>query len=77
MSWYTIGWIGWGLAFAALELPALLWGRTQDTLSGHVWAWFHVRDARPTVLTWTLRAALLAFLVWLTVHLTLGIWPSS
>jgi hypothetical protein len=74
MSGYTIAWVIWGLAFFAIELPALIWGRTANTLSGHVWDVFRVRDRRPTALTWALRGALLAALVWLTGHLAFGWW---
>lgn len=71
---YTIAWLIWGAAFFAIEIPALIWGRTANTLSGHVWNWFHVRDRRPTAITWALRGVLLAVLVWLVGHLGFGLW---
>ena len=77
MSIWTVLWLAWGAAFLAIELPAAFNRRPGDTLSEHVWAWFHVHDRRPTALTWTLRAVLLAFLAWLLVHLAFGIWPAS
>lgn len=73
---FTLLWILWGGAFAAIEGAALLSREPGATLSEHIWAWFHVRDARPTRITWVLRGVLLAFLVWLVIHLTLGVWPS-
>lgn len=77
MSWWTIGWLLWGALFLALELPAVFLGPkdASATLSGHIWSWFHVRDRRPTALTWVLRAVLMAFLGWLFVHLSFG-WLS-
>lgn len=76
MSGWTIAWLIWGAAFLAIELPAAFNRRPGDTLSETVWRWFRVKDPRPTAVTWTLRVALAAFLVWLTVHLTFGVWPS-
>lgn len=73
---FTILWLLWGGAFAVIEGAALLSRTPGTTLSEHVWAWFRVRDARPTRITWALRAALYGFLAWLVIHLTLGIWPS-
>lgn len=72
---YTIAWIGWLAAFAALEGAALIRRRPGLTFSENVWAWFHVRDPRPTGQTWALRAVLLAFLGWLLLHLGFG-WLS-
>lgn len=67
-------WALWIAAFAILEGIGLLDRQPGGTLSEIVWAVFRVRDRRPTALTWTLRAALLAFLIWLTGHLGLGWW---
>lgn len=73
---YTIAWILWGIAFLAIEIPALLFSRQPGaTLSEHIWAWFRVKDKRPTAYTWFLRAVLLAFLTWLLLHLGFG-WLS-
>jgi hypothetical protein len=73
---FTLLWILWLCAFAAIEGAALLVRTPGTTLSEHVWAWFHVRDERPTRTTWALRALLYGFLGWLVIHLTLGVWPS-
>lgn len=73
MTW-TIAWLLWLAAFAAIEGAALTRVKANATFSQHVWAWFHVRDPRPTGRTWVLRAVLLAFLIWLTGHLAFGWW---
>jgi len=73
---YTVLWIAWGVAFAAIEGAALLDRRPGGTLSEHVWAWFHIKDQRPTRFTWILRGVLLAGLIWLTGHLAFGWWPA-
>lgn len=75
MSWYTVAWLAWIAAFALVEGKALLSKQRGDTLSEHIWAWFRVKDPRPTVLTWVLRSVLLVFLAWLTLHLGFG-WLS-
>ena len=75
MIW-TVLWLLWGAAFALIEGAALLNKDENATLSAHIWAWFRVRDRRPTRITWVLRAVLYAFLGWLVIHLTLGVWPS-
>ena len=71
---YTILWIAWGALFFAIEGAALLSRQPGTTLSEHIWAWFHVRDQRPTRITWVLRGALLAGLLLLTCHLAFGWW---
>lgn len=78
MSPWTIGWLIWIAGFLAIELPAIWLGPKDGsaTLSGHVWSWFRVRDRRPTVLTWVLRAPLYAFLIWLAGHLAFGWWSA-
>lgn len=73
---FTLLWLGWGAAFLIIEGSALWLGPKGSTLSEKVWSWFRVKDARPTVLTWLLRAPLWAFLVWLLLHLGFGTWPS-
>jgi hypothetical protein len=73
---WTVLWLLWGAAFALIEGAALLSRQPGTTLSEHVWAWFRVKDQRPTRVTWVLRAVLYGFLGWLVIHLTLGVWPS-
>jgi hypothetical protein len=72
MSWYTAAWLLWIAAFAAVEGKALLNKQGGATLSAHIWAWFRVKDPRPTGVTWVLRSVLLLFLGWLFVHLGFG-----
>lgn len=75
MSLWTVLWIVWGALFFAIELPALLLTKdAEGTLSAHVWAWFRVKDQRPTAFTWLLRAVLAVFLGWLSGHLLMGWW---
>jgi hypothetical protein len=71
-TWYTIGWLVWFAAFAALEGPALFNHLAGDTLSEHVWSWFRVFDPHPGVLFGTLRVLLGLGLTWLALHLTFG-----
>lgn len=42
MSLFTWLWIGWGLAFVAVEGIALFNSKRGDTLSEHAWAWLGV-----------------------------------
>lgn len=72
MSGWTLAWIAWALFFLAVEGRALVNKTPGDTLSEHVWKWFHVRDSRPTVVVAIARTVLALFLAWLLVHLTLG-----
>ena len=39
LSAWTWAWIGWGLLFAAIELPAVFNKTNNDTLSEQIW-WF-------------------------------------
>lgn len=73
MIW-TVMWVLWITAFGLIEGPALLTRTPGATLSEHVWAWFRVRDKRPTAVTWVLRGVLLAILTWFFGHLGFGWW---
>jgi hypothetical protein len=72
MSWYTWAWLLWLAWFLAVEGVALANKRDGDTLSEHVWKWFHVRDPRPTWLVVVGRIVLGLFLLWLCLHLVFG-----
>ncbi len=81
MNVYTWAWIGWGLAFCAIEGVALANSRPGDTLSEHVWAWLGVRrPGQPAPVRtprWTLRVArtvVLSGLLWLGLHFATGGW---
>lgn len=70
---WTIAWLAWIGSFFALELPPLLRGRPQDTLSDHVWAWAgvakHPGPPRPVRLR---RFVLLAACAWVCAHFLSG-----
>lgn len=72
MSGWTLAWCGWLGAFLFIEGWALFNRTEGDTLSEHVWSWWHVHDPRPTVLVVLARIPLALFLLWLLVHLTFG-----
>ena len=69
MSGWTVAWILWLVAFAAIE-GAALWNKGRnDTLSEHIWSWFDIRSVKG----WHWKRWLLAgFLVWLLVHMVAG-----
>lgn len=67
MSGFTIAWLVWGLAFAAIELPAVFNKTKGDTLSEHIWKWFAVKD-KPTGYLWR-RFSLVVALGLLVPHL--------
>lgn len=70
---WTGAWIGWIGVFFALELPPLLRGRPQDTLSDHVWSWAGIpRRSAPSGLLRVRRFALLAGLAWIGTHFLSG-----
>lgn len=72
MSGWTIAWLAWFAAFLLIEGWALFNRTEGDTLSEHVWSWWHVHDRRPTVLVVLARVPLALFLTWLLLHLTFG-----
>lgn len=66
-------WVGWLAAFCVIEGAALARKAPGDTLSEHVWAWFHTkRGTRADGTTRLRRLALLAFVTWLAVHFLTG-----
>lgn len=66
-------WLGWILAFFAIEGSALRRRRPQDTLSDHVWAWFDIPQHRaPSRGMRGRRLLLLGFLAWLCAHFLTG-----
>lgn len=71
MSWFTIAWGLWALAFAVIEGIGLANKKKGDTLSEHVWKIFKVRESK----AWTFgRFFLAAFMVWLSGHFVFGWW---
>lgn len=66
-------WVGWLAAFCVIEGVALARKAPGDTLSEHVWAWFHTAKGAKTDGTTRLRRfALLALVTWLAVHFLTG-----
>lgn len=72
MSWWTVAWLLWLAFFVLVEGRALASRTPNSTFSEHVWAWFRVRDRRPTVLVVAARVVLGVFLLWLLLHLSFG-----
>lgn len=70
MNAYTVAWLAWLAAFAAIEGRALFNRRSGDTLSEHVWRWFAVRGG--TRFAQARRAVLLMGMAWLTAHFVTG-----
>jgi hypothetical protein len=70
---WTALWLGWIVAFFALELPPILNHHPQDTLSDHVWLWFGIPQHRGPVETVRARRfLLLALMAWLIAHFLSG-----
>ncbi|TDD97238.1 hypothetical protein E1298_01905 [Actinomadura rubrisoli] len=67
MDPFTAAWVLWIAAFIVIEGRALKRGQPGDTLSEHVWTWFGVKRGW----AWK-RAALAAFMAWLSVHFVFG-----
>jgi len=64
---YTLLWLGWMVAFLAIELTALFTGHSEYTLSDFVWRLEQVNRA------WTFaRFFIVAFCLWLTLHMAFG-----
>ncbi|QPB09990.1 hypothetical protein CPT_Sitrop_076 [Streptomyces phage Sitrop] len=73
MSVWTWLWVGWLAAFLVIEGVALKRKAPGDTLSEHVWKWFHTdKLTKPTGTTRLRRFVLLAFMAWLSVHFLTG-----
>ncbi|QMP84495.1 hypothetical protein HUN43_00002 [Streptomyces phage Endor1] len=70
---FTAAWVAWIAAFAVIEGVALYRKQKGDTLSEHVWKWFHTeRGQQKTKTTQARRAVLVMFLAWLVVHFLSG-----
>lgn len=78
MSGWTIAWLVWLAAFAAIEGPALFNKTPGDTLSEHVWKWFATerKTGAPPVSGWVRarRFVLLAGTAWVLLHFLTGGW---
>ncbi|AFV51323.1 hypothetical protein FDG66_gp03 [Streptomyces phage phiCAM] len=70
---FTAAWVAWIAAFAVIEGVALYRKQPGDTLSEHIWAWFHTaKGQQKTKTTQARRAVLVMFLAWLVVHFLSG-----
>jgi hypothetical protein len=70
MIW-TLLWVGWLLAFLAIEIPAVIRPAAGDTLYEHFWR-FLGRGQQRTEWIRLRRVTFLAFSAWLVVHLFTG-----
>lgn len=71
MTAYSWLWIGWIVAFLAIEIPAAISNESTKqpkTLSMHIWAL--IKGNGPV--HYTFRLALVLFLAWLSIHLLGG-----
>ena len=71
MTVYSWLWVGWIVAFLAIEIPAAIANESTSqpkTLSMHIWAL--IKGKGPV--HYTFRLGLLFLLAWLTVHLLGG-----
>lgn len=78
MTVWTWLWLAWVAAFGVIEGIALANSTPSDTLSEHVWRWItqpesRVKSTRKKWVVWLGRAATGGFLVWLLLHMTLGV----
>jgi len=70
---WTYAWYAWIAAFFAIEGSALARGKSEDTLSDHVWAWFDVpKHPAPDRSERIRRVLLLGFMAWLGAHFLTG-----
>jgi hypothetical protein len=70
---FTAAWVGWIAAFCVIEGVALYRKQPGDSLSEHVWKWFHTsKDIVPDRTTRLRRSLLVAFLAWLFAHFLTG-----
>lgn len=74
MNAYTWFWLCYALLGGAVEIHALLNGRSRDTASETIWHWITKPfDSTPAnVLVWVGRIGIITFFGWLAVHFGLG-----
>ncbi|MEU3091958.1 hypothetical protein ACWCQ0_43815 [Streptomyces massasporeus] len=66
---FTVAWVAWLGFFVVIEGAALHLKEPGDTLSEHIWKWFHTaKDTVPDRTTRLRRFVLVAFLAWLSAH---------
>jgi len=71
---WTWFWVAWLAVFAILETVTIIRRDTGDTLSEHVWSWFHLVGSKSKLTKWQAltRFGFLAFWAWLTIHFLTG-----
>ncbi|WP_254708967.1 hypothetical protein [Streptomyces lunaelactis] len=70
---FTAAWVGWIASFCVIEGVALYRKQPDDTLSEHIWRWFHTaKGTVPDRTTRLRRFVLVAFMAWLSAHLLTG-----
>jgi len=71
---WTWLWVGWIAAFLIIEGITIARRERGDTLSEHVWKWFHLVGSKSTLTKWQAlaRFVFLAFWAWLTIHFLTG-----
>lgn len=74
MSLYTVGWIVWIVYFLALEIPAVVNSRNNDTLSEQLWWILGIGKRRVTGWAYVRRIGFLLFAAWLVIHTFSGGW---
>jgi hypothetical protein len=70
MNGWTWLWVGWLIAFASVEIPAIIRRNNStddpDTLSDHLVRWFHIRTTGGKI-AWSVFA--LGGALWLWLHI--------
>lgn len=74
VSLFTLAWAFWVLFFLVVEGIAIFRKAPGDTFSEHWWSVFHTRQKVPTWARVALAVVQIGAGVWLTVHLTFGVW---
>ncbi|WP_128637455.1 hypothetical protein [Streptomyces sp. C] len=70
---FTAAWVAWIASFVVIEGVALARRQPGDTLSEHVWKWFHTaKDTVPDGTTRLRRAVLACGMAWLSIHFLTG-----
>ncbi|MGW0705099.1 hypothetical protein ACWD4G_03825 [Streptomyces sp. NPDC002643] len=70
---FTVAWVAWIGLFVVIEGAALYLKEPGDTLSEHIWKWFHTaKGVVPDRTTRLRRFVLVAFMAWLSAHFLTG-----
>lgn len=69
MTVWTVLWIVWILGFFAIEVPAILNDKREDTLSEHFRRWFSTKSHRGRSV-WIIVSGV--FFAWFVVHIAVA-----